>query len=346
MQGAVHHAAQAVFRHKAVFHRQRPAEAAVDAGQPFKIGQIAEARVFDRLQHVDDVVDAVHAQRALDAHGFHLAARYRPLDAHDAGAVDFQRAEALLHRRAHLRVYVLDGDDAVHMGFFLPDGRFHRRHLRRAGGDEEHAHIGLIHAVLLRVFLLGDLRGGLHGGDEVDHVIQQRRKADLNQPQNRRTGRGNHRLGAILLAHGAADRVGDDFRRARHLKHIHKAQPKQRRDDRLRLMHALKLRIQRRRGQRDGVLEALDALQRIGHGHLRVVGADLDALAAVDAALVQDGRAIVSDADGLRRTPLQTGRAALAFVHIQPHGMIVMLQCHSPPDACPGNGLVICQKSW
>ena len=330
----VHHAAQAVLGHKAVFHRQRAAQTAVDAGQPLKIGQVAEARVLDGLQHVHHVLDAVHAQRALDAHGLRLTAGHRPLDANHARAVDLQRRKALLEEHAHLRVHVLDRDHAVDVGLGEARRRADRRHLRRAGRDEERAHIGDIHAVLLCIFLLGDLGRRLHGRNEVDHVVQQRREIDLNQPHDGRAGGGDHGLGPVLLAHRAADRIGDDLRAARDLKHIDKAQPEQRRDDRLRLMHALELRVQRRRGQRNRVFEAPDGIQRIGHGHLGMAFADLDALAAVDAALRKDRRLVVSDSDGLRRTSLQTRRAALAFVLVKPHGMIVgFLQCTSPP-AC------------
>ena len=97
----------------------------------------------------------------------------------------------------------------------------------------------------------------------------------------------------------------------------------QRRQHRLHALQVAELPVQRGRRQGDGITEGLDGIKFIGHGHLGMAFADLDALAAVDAALRKDRRLVVSDSDGLRRTSLQTRRAALAFVLVKPHGKFV-----------------------
>ena len=126
-----------------------------------------------------------------------------------------------------------------------------------------------------------------------------------------------YRLGSVFLSQCLRNSIGDNLRRARHLKYVVKAQPQQRRNDGLRLVHALKLRVQRRRRQRNRILEIPDEIDGIRQRHFGMMRAYLDALAAVDAALMDDARRVMPDADSLRRAPLQAGGAACTLASVQ-----------------------------
>ena len=83
----------------------------------------------------------------------------------------------------------------------------------------------------------------------------------------------------------------------------------------------LKLPVERGRGQRDLVFEAVDARQRIG---LRVFGMVIthsDAFAAINAALVDNMRPPAAHAYGLRGAALEAVGAALALILVQTDGV-------------------------
>ena len=85
------------------------------------------------------------------------------------------------------------------------------------------------------------------------------------------------------------------------------------------------LPVKRGRRQRDLILEAVDAGQRIGLGVFGVVIAHADAFATVDATLVNNMRPSAAHADGLRGTSLEAVGAALAFFLVQANGMEKLL---------------------
>ena len=72
--------AQGIFRHKGVFKYQRPAYAAPYAGGPFKEVQVVQPAVFDLLQYVDHIVDAIHRQDVIAVQSGALAAIVGPVD--------------------------------------------------------------------------------------------------------------------------------------------------------------------------------------------------------------------------------------------------------------------------
>ena len=83
-------AAEVLPRALAVAHRlarrSRPellaAKAAAGAGKAFKEFQIGESPVFNRLQHLDHILDSVHVQRIINPNGKHFTAALRPTDSH------------------------------------------------------------------------------------------------------------------------------------------------------------------------------------------------------------------------------------------------------------------------
>ena len=79
----------------------------------------------------------------------------------------------------------------------------------------------------------------------------------------------------------------------------------------------VELPVERRRGQRDVVCKILEHRKMVVLCALRVVRADSDALAAVDAALARDDRLAVPHADRLGRAALDAVRAADALALIQ-----------------------------
>ena len=173
-----------------------------------------------------------------------------------------------------------------------------------------------------------DHRRHLHGLADIHNVGNQIGKAHLNQAHHRRAGGGDQRPGQVGLAQLLGDGAADNIRPARHLKHIVEADLFQRRQHRLHALQVAELPVQRGRGQGDGITEGLDGIKFIGHGHLGVIIADADALAAVNAALGDDMRTAVAHADGLGRAVHQAVGAALAAAFIQLHGMITLGSIH------------------
>ena len=95
------------------------------------------------------------------------------------------------------------------------------------------------------------------------------------------------------------DRAADDVGPPGHLEHFLKPDGLQRVQYGADGFDFLELAVQAGRGQGDGVGEAVDRAQIVRHGHLGMVFADADALAAVDAPFINDVRPAVAHADGL-----------------------------------------------
>ena len=165
-------------------------------------------------------------------------------------------------------------------------------------------------------------------------MVDQVGEAHLNQPHNRRAGGGNQRPGQVGLAQLFPDGAGHHIRAPGHLKHLVKAhvlEPRQHLGDAL---QALELPVEGRRRQGDLVAEAADGGQRVGDGDLRVILAHADALAAVDAALVDNVRPAAAHADGLGGAALQAVGTGAALLLFQPHGMKGFLLVHGTTPLC------------
>ena len=195
------------------------------------------------------------------------------------------------------------------------------RHFGRARRDEENADILRFTAVRLAEFRPCDLGCHFHGLADIHNVRDQVREADLDETDNRRTRRGDHRTRQVGLTHLFADCPADNVRAAGNLKHIVKPELPEGGENHADILDVPELPVERRRGQCDAVLEALDVLKRINGCHLGMVIADADALAAVNAPLIEDMRASVTHTDGLGRTMHQAVCASLAQFFIQSHGM-------------------------
>ena len=225
------------------------------------------------------------------------------------------------HMRTQHAVDFHHGNSSVHAALFLADGRTDGRHLGRTRCDKEYAHVLRLAVVLFTKFRARNVRSKLHGLTDIADIGDQIGETHLNQAHDRRTGGGDQRAGQIgipqLFMNGAADNI----RCARDLKHIVKADLFQCRKHIADVLEIAELRIQAGRRQRNAVLIILDRRQRIGLHNLCMVAALANALAAINAALVNNMRAAVMHADGLGRAVHQTIGAALAQVFIQSYGM-------------------------
>ena len=180
--------ADAVAGDEHVFKRQRAAHAAAQTGQPFKVAHFGQAVVFDLFQHADDIVDAVHGQRLVFADGQRFAARARPVDAEGSGGKVGQIGLqiALAQKFGEHAVDLQEGDRAIDRAGLVAQRVADGGHLRRAGGDEEAAHVLVGHAAL-GAEAAARLDGGhFHGAFDVDDVVDQFGKARLDQPHHRR----------------------------------------------------------------------------------------------------------------------------------------------------------------
>ena len=155
----------------------------------------------------------------------------------------------------------------------------------------------------------------------VHDMVDQVRKADLDQPHNRRAGRGDDRPGKLRVLQPFLNGLADDVRAAGHLINFVKAHPFQSAQHLGNTLQVAELAVQAGRGQRDFVFELGDGTQRICHRDLRVVGTDADALAAVDTALVNDMRPAAPHPDRFRRAALQAVCASPALLAFQAHRM-------------------------
>ena len=315
-----------------VFKRQGAAHAAAHAGVALQVFQVRQLVVFHLFQHADHVGDAVHRQAVLRADGVGLAVAGRPGDAVAGRQVKVRVRLHLLDVREQQAVHLHHGDGPVHLGLDLPDGPADGRHLGRAGGDEKAAHVLRRAAVLAAELPAGHGGGHLHRLADVHHVGQEAGEAHLNQPHDSRTGGRNQRGRVIALFHPLPDGLRHHVGPAGHLEHVVKAHLLEGFQHQLRLLEPAELAVQGRRGQGDGVFEALDRLQRVHHRHLGVKRADADTFPAVDTLFIDNMRSSVPDADGLRRAVLEAVGTAPASGDVQTHRMISVFQTSNPPD--------------
>ena len=132
------------------------------------------------------------------------------------------------------------------------------------------------------------------------------------------------------MRHAPGDLARNVLRAAGDLVDVVKADGDQGVEQAADVLQALELAVERGRGQRNLDLVVENLGKGIRHGDLGVVGpalcmmrTDADALAAVDAALLDDVRAAAVDADRLGGAVLQARRAALALLPLEHDGMVI-----------------------
>jgi len=139
-----------------------------------------------------------------------------------------------------------------------------------------------------------------------------------DQPDDGRAGRVDDGPPDVRVAQIVPRVVGDDLRSARDLEHLVESAAQQPIEDVVHVVDLIELAVERRRRQRNAELLFLrDIVEQIEGRPLGLVGADADALAAVDAQIGVDDGAAVADAYGFCGAALQAGGAALALFHVQ-----------------------------
>ena len=161
-------------------------------------------------------------------------------------------------------------------------------------------------------------------------MIDQLRESDADEPAHRRASRGNHGLFQLSALHQNPGGAADELRPAGHLKRIVKAHRFQCSQLIIHIVQIIKLAVQRWRRQRDTVFIIQYFIEGIALRIFRVVRADSDAFAAIDAALGNNVRLPITHTDCFRGAPLDAIGAALAFFLIQTHRMEKSLHLSSP----------------
>ena len=200
----------------------------------------------------------------------------------------------------------------------------HRRHLRRAGGNEPDPDRFRPDSQRFGRFPPGNAGGDFHRRINRRQMLDQFGKFHQHQPDSRRAGRRNHRPFDPGSPQMLPQRRRGNFRPARHLRHFIESQPLQSGQDRRDRNVFVKLGVQRRRRQGNVVAINFQIVQRVGYGRFRMVGTVADALAAVDTARFRDAGLAAADPDRLRRTMAGATHAANAPFPQQPNRMIVL----------------------
>ena len=148
-------------------------------------------------------------------------------------------------------------------------------------------------------------------------------KADLDQPQYRRAGRGDDGPGYVpQCLRVTAGVIGKEGGPLGGLIYGVKTKPGQSVQNAVNVVHVLELTVKSGVGQGHGVLKLLQTGQRVADRFNGLVGAGADTGAAVDAPLIQDGSLAPPDSDGLGGTGLHTGGAAPASGIFNGDGML------------------------
>ena len=246
-----------------------------------------------------------------------LPAAAAPADAGAPGGGQvLPRLPGLLHGGAEGGVDLADADHQVDVAAAGAQGVFGGGHLGGAGGDKDTANLRRGDAQAPGGLALDGARGQLHRGHQWQDIVQQLGEAHPDQPQHRRAGGGDDRALQRPLAQQQPGGVADQLGGGGHLVNLVKAHLQQPRQHHLGIVQVVKLAV--KGGGRQGYFEpeAVPFLQMIRDRPLGVVGTDADALAAVDAALLQDAGLAPPDPDGLGGAPFDAGNTALAGVGI------------------------------
>ena len=231
----------------------------------------------------------------------------------------------LLHQ---LGVYPADGDGGIDITGLIAQRHLGGRYLGGAGGNKRNADLLRLEAGLFHGGAAGQHGGQLHGGLQRQQMLQKIGEADPDKPQHGRTGRGDERQRALIMRHVFLGGLGDEFRGGAHLVNLIEADALQGQNDAAGVVQMLDLGEEHRCGQRYLILEAIQCLHGIADSPLGVVGADADALAAIDAALAQDAGLAIPNPNGLGRAALDAGDAAVAQILIERNGVKIGLVFH------------------
>ena len=171
--------------------------------------------------------------------------------------------------------------------------------------------------MLFQRLLLGHAPGELDGRHQGHDMVDEGREADGDEAHHHRAGGADGGTGHVLTLHVAPGVFRDDLRAAGHLEHVVEAHVEKALEHVVHIRHIDELTEERRRRKGDQVLGTVQVLQAVADGPLGLVGADTDALTAVDALDGIDHGMTVTDTDSFRRAAPQAVGAALAFIQIQ-----------------------------
>ena len=147
-------------------------------------------------------------------------------------------------------------------------------------------------------------------------MAQQVGEADADQPHHGGAGGGDLGLqgavpGAVVQAVRQQLRGGGGF------EHVVKADGQQAVEHDIDIVQVVELPVKGGVGDGDVILEAFQHIEIAAGGLHRLVGAHLDAGAAVDAAVGQDGGLAAAHPDGFCGAALDAGGAAPAFFQVE-----------------------------
>ena len=305
-----------------VFHAQAAPHTPLGAGGELDKVYLRLTSVLDLLQHLDGVLNAVHRQIFGGLAGMALAAGNGQSDAGGPGGEHGPGVPDLLHGAEQTAVQIPDGKGAVQHRFFQSLRIVGRRHLGGAGDNGEHADLLRRQAGLPLGLPPGQDGGQLHGQDQRIHMVDELGKADLNEPQDGGAIGGDQRHGPRLFLLPAAGVLRQQLGRPGRLKYPVKAHLQQSVEHQIDVPKVLKLAVERRLGHCHPAAVAAQLFQVVAYRLDGPVGTDLDAPAAVDTPVSQNGRLSPADPDGLGRAVFNAGRAAPAAIYIQDNSVL------------------------
>ena len=139
--------------------------------------------------------------------------------------------------------------------------------------------------------------------------------------------------GGRSLTDALALKVGEHLSGLGHLVHLVKADLQQGVKHDVNVVQIVELPIEGRLRQGNAIFIPGQHIQTVAHRLDSLVGTDPDALAAVDAAVGQDGGLAAPDANGLGGAAFDAGGTAPAAAAVQYHGMLHRHGTALPPFA-------------
>ena len=279
--------------------------------------------------------DPVHRHAALAGAGRALSAAGRPAQAQGARSGVGLHPFQLPHGGQQAQVYVPDGEGSVQHRFPQSLGDPGGGNLGRTGHDGEYADLLRRKAGLGLRLPPGQDSGQFHRQDGAGHMVDELWEAHADQPHHGGAGGGD--LGRYRRTPPAQDafmlKGRDQLGRTGHLPDLVKADLQKAVQNDVHIVQVLELCVKRGLGQRHAVRKLLQPLQSVAHGLDGLVGTHADTIAAVDAAVGQNGGLAPAHTDRLRGAALDAGGAAPAAPVIQDYGMPHAHGALSPPLA-------------
>ena len=301
-----------------VLHREAPPHAALGAGAQLDEIRLRQAAVLDLLQHADTIFNAVHGQVPLAQPGGGLSPAEGPAHPHDARRGEGLHLLEVLHGAQQAQVDVPNGEGAVQHRLLESLRAVGRRHLGGAGHDGKDPDLLRRQAGLGLRLPSGQDGGQFHRRHRGGNVGDQLGKAHADEPHDGGAGGGDlgHDPG-LSAADGVPGVVGEDLRRLGGLKDLLEADLQQAVEHDVDVVQMLELPVEGRVGQGHPVFVLLQLVQAVADGFDRLVRAHLDALAAVDAPLIEDGGLAAADPHGLSRAVFDAGGTAPTALILQ-----------------------------